>query len=102
MVDKIGESFQAQMQSFGNQDQAKKASESEQSNFETMLKSTLQETNQKSLKAGQMAEGLAAGEHRKIHETMIAQQEASLSSKMVRETRNKVVEAYQKVFRMPV
>ena len=100
MVDKIGEGFDAafQQQLQGNR-QPRQASES---SFEDLLTRTLQETNQASLKSGEMADGLAAGEHRNIHETMIAAQEASLSFRMVAQVRNKVVDAYREIFRMPV
>ena len=100
MVDKVGEGFNAAFQQQLNQGQ--KAQGETTSNFEQVLSQTLEQTNEASLKSGQMQEGLAAGEHRKIHETMIAAQEASLSFKMVSEVRNKVVDAYREIFRMPV
>lgn len=100
MVDKIGEganaAFQQQLNGNG------KADQEPTSNFEQFLNQSLQETNQANLEAGKMADGLAAGEHRNIHETMIASQEASLSFRMVSEVRGKVVEAYNKIWRMPV
>ena len=73
-----------------------------QSNFQQLFEQTLAETNQKKLHAHEMQDGLATGEHRKLHETMIASQDASLSFKMVTQVRNKVVDAYKAIWRMPV
>jgi flagellar hook-basal body complex protein FliE len=103
MVDNVGDSFGAAFQQQLKGNGGEKPAEGEGgSNFEEMLSQTLKQTNQASLKSGEMQDGLAAGEHRKIHETMIAAQEASLSFKMVSEVRNKVVDAYREIFRMPV
>ncbi|HKL77073.1 MAG TPA: flagellar hook-basal body complex protein FliE [Gammaproteobacteria bacterium] len=99
MVDQIGNNFP---NSLPQQTQKAEAGQQGESNFEQVLKGTLEQTNQASLKSGEMKEGLAAGEHGKIHETMIASQEASLSFRMVSEVRNKVVDAYRKVWRMSV
>jgi len=100
VVDKIGESFaNALNQQTKNPTGAEQQGES---NFEQVLKGTLEQTNEESLKAGKMADGLAAGEHHKIHETMIALQEANLSFRLVTQVRNKVVDAYRQIFRMPV
>jgi len=100
MVDKIGEGANAALQQQMNTSSTDKQEGT--SNFEQFLNQTLSETNQANLKSGRMQEGLAAGEHRNIHETMIASQEASLSFRMVSEVRGKVVEAYNKIWRMPV
>jgi flagellar hook-basal body complex protein FliE len=101
MVDKIGEGFNAALnqQMTGGQkgEQGQGAS-----NFEQVLKETVAQTNEASLNSTRMQEGLAAGEHRKIHETMIAAQEASLSFRMVSEVRGKVVDAYKSIWRMSV
>ena len=74
----------------------------DQSNFQQLFEQTLAETNQKKLHSHEMQDGLATGEHNKLHETMIASQEAGLSFKMVTQVRNKVVDAYKSIWRMPV
>lgn len=73
-----------------------------ESNFQQLFEQTLSETNQKKLHAHEMQDGLATGEHRKLHETMIASQDAGLSFKLVTQVRNKVVDAYKSIWRMPV
>lgn len=42
------------------------------------------------------------GDNARLHESMIAMQEASLSFSLMIEVRNKVVESYQELMRMPV
>jgi flagellar hook-basal body complex protein FliE len=101
MVDKIGGGFNAALNQ--QMSEAQKSSQGQgASNFEEMLKQTLEQTNQAKLESSRLQEGLAAGEHRKIHETMIAAQEAGLSFKMVSEVRGKVVDAYKAIWRMSV
>jgi len=45
---------------------------------------------------------LATGEARGLHEVMIAMEKSSISFQFLTQVRNKVVEAYQEVMRMPV
>ncbi|MFA9461513.1 flagellar hook-basal body complex protein FliE [Thiohalorhabdus methylotrophus] len=99
MVDQIGQNF---ANALSQQTQKQSGSDQGTSNFEEVLKGTLEDTNQAKLESRDMADGLAAGEHRKIHETMIAAQEADLSFRLVTQVRNKVVDAYREIFRMPV
>jgi len=52
--------------------------------------------------AKQAVEGLATGESTNLHDVVLATQQASLAFQFAMTTRNKVVEAYQEVMRMPV
>ena len=45
---------------------------------------------------------LATGEITDVHQVMMAVEEANLSMELMLEIRNKIVEAYQEVMRMPV
>ena len=45
---------------------------------------------------------LAAGEITDVHQVMQAVEEANLSMELMLEIRNKIVEAYQEIMRMPV
>ena len=49
-----------------------------------------------------MTQKLVLGENVELHEVMIAAQKASISLNATMEVRNKVVEAYQEIIRMPV
>jgi flagellar hook-basal body complex protein FliE len=52
--------------------------------------------------ADQAVRGLATGENRDIHQTMIAMEKADVSFRLMMQVRNKIVTAYQEVMRMPV
>lgn len=45
---------------------------------------------------------LVTGETKSLHEVMIAMEKASISFQFVSQVRNKAVEAYQEIMRMPV
>ncbi len=58
--------------------------------------------NDMSLQSDQMIQKLATGENRNLHETMIAVEKASISFQFMSQIRNKALDAYQEVMRMPV
>ena len=58
--------------------------------------SDLQNTADKSIQS------LATGEGKGLHEVMLAVEKASVSFQMLTQVRNKAVEAYQEIMRMPV
>jgi len=58
--------------------------------------SDLQNTADKSIQS------LATGEGKGLHEVMLAVEKASISFQMLTQVRNKAVEAYQEIMRMPV
>jgi flagellar hook-basal body complex protein FliE len=52
--------------------------------------------------ADQSIQSLATGESKGLHEVMLAVEKASISFQMLTQVRNKAVEAYQEIMRMPV
>ncbi len=52
--------------------------------------------------ADQSIQSLATGQGKGLHEVMIAVEKASISFQMLTQVRNKAVEAYQEIMRMPV
>ena len=52
--------------------------------------------------ADKSIQSLATGESKGLHEVMIAVEKASISFQMLTQVRNKAVEAYQEIMRMPV
>lgn len=60
------------------------------------------EANQDSLKAEKMATELVAGRNKDVAGTLIAMEKADVSSRMLMAVRNKVVNAYEEIMRMPV
>jgi flagellar hook-basal body complex protein FliE len=70
--------------------------------FGTALKRFVDDVNHLQTEMDTKIEKLATGEIKDVHEVMIAVDEASTAMEFMLEIRNKIVEAYQEVMRMPV
>jgi flagellar hook-basal body complex protein FliE len=66
------------------------------------LKSGINEVNEMQKKADTMAMEVAAGKSENLHETMLATTQAEISFNLMVQLRNRALEAYQEVMRMPV
>jgi len=77
------------------------AATSSQSFLDT-LKSMVSEVNEAQVSADKVSQDFASGKARDLHEVMIAVEKADLALRTVTAVRNKVVEAYNEVMRMPV
>lgn len=75
---------------------------SSSTSFIDYLKEGIQEVNQAQADSEKMATDLATGKQENIHETMLRLTQADLSFNLMVQVRNKVLEAYQDVMRMPV
>ncbi|MCG7334056.1 flagellar hook-basal body complex protein FliE [Sporosarcina sp. ACRSM] len=73
-----------------------------QQSFGTFLKEAIQEVNHKQFESDQMTQKLVMGGDVELHDVMIASQKASIALNATMEVRNKVIEAYQEIIRMPV
>ncbi|MFC5588433.1 flagellar hook-basal body complex protein FliE [Sporosarcina soli] len=73
-----------------------------QQSFGTFLKDAIQEVNHKQVESDKMTQKLVMGGDVELHDVMIAAQKASIALNATMEVRNKVVEAYQEIIRMPV
>jgi len=72
------------------------------SNFGSLLKDAISTVNEVQKKSDQEIEKLITGESQDLHNTVIAMQQADLSFQMMMQVRNKIVQAYQEIIRMPV
>ncbi len=70
--------------------------------FMDHLKEAVQEVNQDQISADKKATDLANGKDTNIHETMLSASQAELSFNMMVQVRNKALQAYQEIMRMPV
>jgi flagellar hook-basal body complex protein FliE len=70
--------------------------------FGESLGELVAEVNRVQLEASAAIEGLAAGQGGDLHEVMLAVNKAELSFTFLMEARNKLVEAYHDVMKMPV
>ena len=70
--------------------------------FASALVSSLEELQAKQSTSDGLAVQAATGDLRDVHDYMIAANEASLATEMVVTIKNKAVEAFNKIMRMPV
>ena len=80
-----------------------KTSENKDStSFTDLLKEGIDDVNNIQKKSEKMATEMAVGKNGNLHETMLATTYADLSFNFMVQVRNKALEAYQEVMRMPV
>ncbi len=70
--------------------------------FADTLKGMINQVDELQKASGQSTKDFIAGENIDLHEVMAAGQEAQLSFQFMMEMRNKLLEAYQEINRMPV
>jgi flagellar hook-basal body complex protein FliE len=70
--------------------------------FDSIMDRALTAVEGAQSKAAATTRSVLLGDNARLHESMIAMQEASLSFSLMIEVRNKVVESYQELMRMPV
>ncbi|MBB4823935.1 flagellar hook-basal body complex protein FliE [Sporosarcina luteola] len=70
--------------------------------FGAFLKDAIQDVNNQQIESDRLTQKLALGQEVDLHNVMIAAQKASIALNATMEIRNKVVEAYQEIIRMPV
>ena len=87
---------------FKMDNQAKPTPYEAQQSFGTFLKDAIQDVNNKQHESDLMTQKLVLGQNVELHDVMIAAQKATIALNATMEVRNKVVEAYQEIIRMPV
>jgi flagellar hook-basal body complex protein FliE len=70
--------------------------------FMDHLKSSISDVNNAQKVSDRMAMELSTGQSNNIHETMISASRAELSFNLMVQIRNKALEAYNEIMRMPV
>lgn len=73
-----------------------------QQNFGSYLKDAINDVNKSQQASDVLTQKLVLGQDVELHEVMIAAQKASITLNATMEVRNKVIEAYQEIIRMPV
>jgi len=79
-----------------------KTTQSPAGEFGELLGKMVGKVNELQTSADKSIQGLATGESKGLHEVMLAVEKASVSFQMLTQVRNKAVEAYQEIMRMPV
>jgi flagellar hook-basal body complex protein FliE len=75
---------------------------SSEGGFAGMMGEAIDKANESQLKADQAIQGFMKGDQTEIHQVMLAMEQARLSMMMAVEVRNKSLEAYQEISRMPL
>jgi flagellar hook-basal body complex protein FliE len=70
--------------------------------FGKFLGEMIDKVNSAQQNSDKAVQQLTTGETKSLHETMIAMEKASVSFQFLTQVRNKAVEAYQEIMRMPV
>ena len=70
--------------------------------FGKLMEEMVGKVNDLQVNADQSIQSLATGQGKGLHEVMLAVEKASISFQMLTQVRNKAVEAYQEIMRMPV
>jgi len=70
--------------------------------FGDLLAGMVNDVNELQVNAGELREQLISGESGDLHQVMIAAEEAGVAMELLIEVRNKLVDAYQQLMRMPV
>jgi flagellar hook-basal body complex protein FliE len=70
--------------------------------FSRFLGEMIDKVNSSQMASDTAVQQLVTGETKSLHEVMIAMEKASISFQFLNQTRNKAVEAYQEIMRMPV
>jgi flagellar hook-basal body complex protein FliE len=70
--------------------------------FTEMLRESMDQVNTQQVQADTAIKELVAGRSKNIHETMLTIERADTSLKMMMQVRNKILDAYKEVMRMPV
>ena len=71
-------------------------------NFRKVLFDSINKVNDLQIEADRQIEALSKGEQKDIHRTMISMEKASVSFDLMMQIRNKVIEAYDEIRRMPI
>jgi len=74
----------------------------EKTRFGALLKDAISTVNDLSQRSGLEIQKIMTGESDELHTAVIAMQRADVSFQMMMQVRNKIVQAYQEVLRMPI
>lgn len=77
-------------------------SKKESLSFTDFLNNALKDVNKLQMESEQLNQAFAMGLNDNIHQVMIASEKADIAFQFTLQIRNKVLEAYQEIMRMPV
>ncbi len=85
-----------------NQNANSGAYKGEGASFTDFLNNAISDVNKLQLESEQLNEAFAMGMNDNIHQVMIAAEKADIALQFTMQIRNKILDAYQEIMRMPV
>lgn len=70
--------------------------------FANQLQNAIQEVESLQVRRDEMVDDMVTGKTTEVHDVMIAAKESQLAFELLMEVRNKLLESYQEIMRMPV
>jgi len=70
--------------------------------FSSFLTDAIDQVNEAQVDSAKLTERFAAGQVQDIHQVMVASQKSSILLQLTMQVRNKVIESYQEIMRMPI
>jgi flagellar hook-basal body complex protein FliE len=70
--------------------------------FASFLSDAMEEVNKAQIESANMSKLFAAGQIEDVHQVMIASQKSTILLQTALQVRNKVIESYQEIMRMPI
>ena len=80
----------------------KKVQQTESTSFGKILTDSLDQVSRLQHESGESIQGLVTGKHSNIHQTMTAAEKSSVAFEFLMQVRNKAIDAYEKIMRMPI
>jgi flagellar hook-basal body complex protein FliE len=71
-------------------------------NFADQLQNAISEVQDLGTRKNELVEDMITGQTTEVHDVMIAAKESQLAFELLMEIRNKLLESYQEIMRMPV
>ena len=78
------------------------SSKAQNASFSDFLNNALNQVNSLQINAEKMNEAFAAGLTDNIHQVMVASEKASVAMQFTLQVRNKMLDAYTEIMRMPI
>jgi flagellar hook-basal body complex protein FliE len=94
--------FPGQQINIVNKPETTTVKDSNKVSFADFLNNAITEVNKLQLESESLNEAFAMGKTDNIHQVMIAAEKADIALQFTVQVRNKILEAYQEIMRMPV
>jgi len=81
---------------------AQPTTQTHEAGFTNLFENMIESVNNKQIEAKEISKQVLLGQNDQLHQSVIAMQEASVAFTLMVEVRNKLVDSYQELMRLPV